>query len=355
MIGTQIGRYEVTELLGEGGMGKVFRAHDPKTGEAAAVKVLLPKFSKVESIVRRFFNEAKAAGSTHHPGIVDVYESGFSDDQAYIALELIDGEPLTDLIHRKSRLSSADVLALGTQISLALAAAHKNGIVHRDLKPDNIMLIDDSEAPRGRRVKILDFGLAKLLDDLGQATVRTNTGITMGTPSYMAPEQWRASRDIDHRADIYGLGCVLFHLVCGRPPFVYEGFADKMRAHLTEPAPDPRTLAKGVDDALATLLLTLLEKKPGNRYQTMVEVASALSAIERGEDIPAAPTRAQTADLRAPAKSASSAAGSEQSVHPSMPPAPSLAPIKASKLPLLLVGLLATVIVAGLIAWRLLG
>ena len=255
-------------------------------------------------------------------------------------------------------IDCADVLDLGQQIALALAAAHENGIVHRDLKPDNIMLIEDPETKRGRRVKILDFGLAKLLDDLGQATIRTNTGITMGTPSYMAPEQWRAERSIDHRADIYGLGCVLFHLLCGRPPFIPEGFALKMKAHLGKPPPDPSAMREGVPPDLASLLLTMLAKEPRDRYRTMVDVAAGLNAVERGVAVPLGGTRATTTELGPTAKRKDDGEVEEivfeHSLHPSMPPAPSLPPIESTRLPVTMIIVVTVVVALAIAAWRLL-
>ncbi|MCA9797831.1 MAG: serine/threonine protein kinase, partial [Candidatus Eremiobacteraeota bacterium] len=181
-------------------------------------KVLLPALSMQREIVDRFFNEARATTSVPDPGIVQVFDFGFhTDGSAFIVMEFLEGEPLDTRLKRFGRLSAFDALRLTRGAASSLHAAHSRGIVHRDLKPENIFLVPDSEAQGGERPKILDFGIAKLGgNEPGQ--MRTRTGALMGTPVYMSPEQCRGAGSVDHRSDIYSMGCVIFHMLTGRPP-----------------------------------------------------------------------------------------------------------------------------------------
>src|SRR5689334_4401433 len=187
MKGSVIGQYRVTGVLGEGGMGVVYAAEHTLLGRPAALKLLLPELSSKQDIVQRFFNEARAATAIRHPGIVEIYDFGWTNEgAAYIVMELLQGETLRARRARGPMPWSA-ALAITRQIAGALGAAHAKGIVHRDLKPDNIFLVPDPEVPGGERIKLLDFGIAKLA---GQAVGQhmTRTGAVIGTPTYMAPE-----------------------------------------------------------------------------------------------------------------------------------------------------------------------
>ncbi len=182
MVGRDIGNYRVTGVIGEGGMGTVYSAEHKAIGRKAAIKVLLPEMSASRSIVQRFFNEARATTSIRHPGIVDVFDYGqLEDGRAYIAMEQLEGENLAACLRRTGQLALGHIVAIGRQAASALAAAHEKGIVHRDLKPDNIFLVPDADLPGGVRVKILDFGIAKLATR-GDAGLKTRTGAMMGTP-----------------------------------------------------------------------------------------------------------------------------------------------------------------------------
>jgi serine/threonine-protein kinase len=284
--GRTVGSYRVTELLGEGGMGAVYRAVHLTLGRKAAVKVLLEELSHNKDVVARFFNEARAATAIDHPGIVSVFDFGYADDGcAYIIMEYLEGESLGDRRRREGRLPVEQVLTLGRQVAGALGAAHKQGIVHRDLKPDNIMVVPDPDVLGGERAKILDFGIAKLLDRESDTLpgVQTKSGRIMGTPAYMAPEQCRGAGKVDARADIYALGCVLYALVCGQPPFVFEGTGDLIAAHLNLPPPAPRLWVPDLPQAVEDVLLRLLAKRPEDRYATMAEVVEALEAASAGK------------------------------------------------------------------------
>src|SRR3569623_192091 len=272
-----LGPYRIVSKIGEGGMGAVYLAELSLLGRRAAIKVLLPALSSQREIVDRFFNEARATTASSDPGIVQVFDFGFAADQsAYIVMELLDGESL-DTRMQRGTISVADALRLTRQIAGSLAAAHARGIVHRDLKPDNIFIVRDAEAQNGERPKILDFGIAKLTNDGGDRT-RTRTGMVMGTPIYMSPEQCRGSGTVDHRSDIYSLGCVLFHLVAGRPPIDYEGVGEIISAHLREPAPAPSTFAKGLPRAVDELVAGCLAKNPDERFASMLDLQRACEA-----------------------------------------------------------------------------
>ena len=203
LIGQTLGSYKIVEQLGEGGMGIVYTARHPLIGRTAAVKVLLPEFSNDKEVTERFFNEARAATLIKHPGIVDIFDYGYAGDgSAYIVMEFLDGSSLSDRIDAAGQMAERDVFRLCRQAASALSAAHKAGIVHRDLKPDNIFIVPDGEVVGGERIKVLDFGIAKLSGDAGGIT-KTRTGAVMGSPLYMSPEQCRGAAEVDVRADVY--------------------------------------------------------------------------------------------------------------------------------------------------------
>jgi len=258
-------------------MGAVYIGAHALLGRTAAIKVLLPEFSQSRDIVQRFFNEARAASGIKHPGIVEIFDFGYGPDgSAYIVMELLGGESLADRLRRVGRLPAATAIHVARQTAAALGAAHRAGIVHRDLKPDNIFLVPDAETAIGERVKLLDFGIAKLNDG---ALARTRIGAVMGTPYYMAPEQCRGAADLDHRADLYALGCVLFEMLCGRPPFVSSSTAELLGAHQHVAPPPPRSIAPDVPAPVSDLVLRLLAKDPAQRPPTADAVAGELATL----------------------------------------------------------------------------
>ena len=282
MLEGSVGSYTITGLIGKGGMGQVYLARHTLLGRPAAVKVLLPMFSKDEATVTRFFNEARAATAIRHAGIVEIYDFGYhTDGSAYIAMELLEGESLATRLQR-GPLPVPVALAFTRQIAGALAAAHAKGIVHRDLKPDNIYLVRDAEVPSGERIKLLDFGIAKLSNDHDPAHL-TRTGAVLGTPCYMSPEQCRGVA-VDARADLYSLGCILFEMIGGRVPFVGEGVGDVLAAHIYVPTPALETLAPQAPASTRALVRRLLEKDPAARLQRAEDV---IAAIDGAADIPA--------------------------------------------------------------------
>jgi serine/threonine-protein kinase len=296
MIGETFGNYRVTQLIGEGGMGVVYLAEHPGIGRRAAVKVLRPGLTDNPELTKRFFNEARAANAIRHPGIVEVFDCGTTPSgTSYIVMELLEGENLSARLRDKGRLPIADARRIAAQTASALAAAHTAGIVHRDLKPDNLFLVPDYRDATAELVKVLDFGIAKLGLDGQQGSngsVRTRTGSVMGTPAYMSPEQCRGTREIDHRTDIYALGVILFEMLCGRPPFVSEGFGEMVHLHISAAPPAPRTINPQIPEDVERLILWCLAKEPTERVQTMTDVHAALT----GRPTPAritAPTQPQ--------------------------------------------------------------
>ncbi len=277
MIGRTLGSYTIERRLGAGGMGTVYQARHQVIGRRAAVKLLNPEHARNADTVQRFFNEARAAAAIEHPGIVDVLDVGTGPDgEAYLVMELLDGESMADRLVRAGALPAATVVRLLRQIAAALAAAHERGIVHRDLKPDNIFLVPDPETTSGERIKLLDFGIAKLHGALAADAPITTTGAVFGTPIYMSPEQCRGAEAVDHRADLYALGCIGFHAVCGEPPFRAAGLGDLLAKHMFEPPRAPRTLIASVPESLEAILLRLLAKAPAERFASAHALIAAL-------------------------------------------------------------------------------
>ena len=299
MIGETFGNYRVTELIGEGGMGVVYLAEHPGIGRRAAVKILRPGLTDNPELARRFFNEARAANAIRHPGITEVFDCGtLPSGTSYIVMELLEGENLAARLRDRGPLPEADARRIAAQTASALAAAHAAGIVHRDLKPDNLYLVPDDRDATAEMVKVLDFGIAKLGQNGSNVnSVRTRTGSVMGTPSYMSPEQCRGTREIDHRTDIYALGVILYEMLCGRPPFVSEGFGEMVHLHISQPPPPPRTINPSIPEDLERLILWCLAKEPDERMQTMADVHAALT----GRPTPAARPTAKTARPQTPA------------------------------------------------------
>ena len=292
MTGLEIGSYTLTTKLGEGGMGEVWIGEHKLLRRKAAVKLLLKELAENENIVARFINEAKATSQIHHPGIVKIFDFGQTADHTYMVMELLAGETLFARGRKVGKFPVADAIALTRQMAEALEAAHALKVVHRDLKPENVFLVSDESAPGGERVKILDFGIAKMLD-AAMGAPKTRTGSVLGTPVYMSPEQCSAQPNIDHRSDIYALGCVFFQLLCGRPPFDLPGVGELLAAHVYSAPPAPSTLREGLSPSLDALVLRMLAKKPDDRFATMQEVVRALDAGEAQVEVPVAVQAAQ--------------------------------------------------------------
>jgi len=271
-------------------MGAVYLAEHVLLGRKAAIKVLRRELSERPELVQRFFNEARAATAIADPGIVQVFDFGHHvDGSSYLVMELLEGETLDGRLRRLGRLSIGSALRFARQVATSLAAAHGCGIVHRDLKPDNIFLVRDAEVQGGERAKVLDFGIATLAGDLdadgGQPT------LVMGTPPYMSPEQCLGTATIDHRSDIYSLGCLLYHTVVGQPPFDSTDDNEVLVMHLSRLPPAPSSMAGEVPPIVDALVAQCLAKSPDHRFQSASDLAAAL---ERALDAGFASERADT-------------------------------------------------------------
>jgi serine/threonine-protein kinase len=276
VIGTTVGSYRVIAKISSGGMGTVYKAEHALIGKLAAVKVLHAELCNNRDIVNRFFNEAKATTFIKHPGIVDIYDYGYlPDGHAYIVMEYLEGMSLARHLKMTGKMGEGDAAMLLRGVCSALSAAHAKQIVHRDLKPDNIFLVPDPDTALGERPKLLDFGIAKLSDS-GIATNATKTGAVMGTPSYMSPEQCKGTGDVDHRADLYSVGCIYYELVTGRPPFDDMGAGELIGAHLHMKPEDPSVYEPSLSAETCKLIMQLLSKKPADRPQSARDLSSQL-------------------------------------------------------------------------------
>lgn len=300
--GTRLGRYEIRSKVGAGGMGEVYRSRDEKLNRDVAIKVLPAALSENADRLHRFELEAQAAGALNHPNILAIYDVGTDGMSPYVVSELLEGESLRDRLAH-GPLPNRKAIDYATQIARGLAAAHAKGIVHRDLKPDNLFITKDEH------VKILDFGLAKLVQalagegsqtDIVTRKVHTDPGTVMGTAGYMAPEQVRAHA-VDHRADIFSFGAVLYEMLSGRRAFHRDSAIETLNAILKEEPPELSSSQPSIAPALERVVWHCLEKSPERRFQSASDVAFALESIsgvtsQPGQttlthrDIPASPT-----------------------------------------------------------------
>ena len=278
--GTKLGRYEIRSKLGAGGMGEVYRARDEKLNRDVAIKILPASFSENGDRLHRFEQEAQAAGTLNHPNILAIYDVGTDGDAPYVVSELLEGESLRDCLGH-GPLPSRKAIDYATQIARGLAAAHAKGIIHRDLKPDNLFLTKDGH------VKILDFGLAKLVQpatdnfaqtDVATRKVHTDPGTVMGTAGYMAPEQVRGQA-VDHRADIFSFGAVLYEMLSGRRAFHRDSAIETLNAILKEEPPELTNTDHPIAPAVERVIWHCLEKTPERRFQSATDVAFALESL----------------------------------------------------------------------------
>jgi serine/threonine-protein kinase len=276
-LGETIGNYRVIATLGEGGMGSVFLAEHPVIGRKAALKVIHPQHARNPEVVARFINEAAAINRVGHPHIVEVTDFGRTPGgDFYFAMEYLEGRALSEVIAREAPFAPERASAIAIQIADALGASHASGVIHRDVKPENVFLVRRGDDPAF--VKVLDFGLAKLVHPAAGRPHATRTGIIMGTPYYMSPEQCEARSEIDHRADIYSLGIVLFEMLTGHLPFGGTAAGEILIKHLTMQAPLARGLVPGLPETFDTILHRALAKRPADRFASMELFREALRA-----------------------------------------------------------------------------
>ena len=278
--GTKLGRYEIRSKLGAGGMGEVYRARDEKLKRDVAIKILPATFSENTDRLHRFEQEAQAAGALNHPNILAIYDVGTNETAPYVVSELLEGESLRDRLAH-GPIPARQAIEYAIQIARGLAAAHAKGIVHRDLKPDNLFITTDEH------VKILDFGLAKLVQpstpeerqtDIATRKVHTDPSAVMGTAGYMAPEQVRA-RAVDHRADVFSFGAVLYEMLSGRRAFHRDSAIETLNAILNEDPVELSGMPTSITPALERVVWHCLEKSPDRRFQSATDVAFALESV----------------------------------------------------------------------------
>ena len=271
ILGTDVLRYRVARLLGEGGMGKVYLAVQPHIGSRVAIKILSPQSARSPELLERFFAEGRAVNLIRHENIVSVIDMAqLEDGRPLIVMEYIDGQTLGALV-RAGRVPLGGLVRVFGDVLSALHAAHAIGIVHRDVKPDNVLVTAKGNA------KVLDFGIAKLAPQHAHdLSPRTRTGALLGTPSYMAPEQISGAKGIDARTDVYAAGVMLFEAVTGKLPFAGATMFDLMRAHVEDAPPRPTTLRPDLPPGFEDVILTALAKDPAQRFQSAAAMANAL-------------------------------------------------------------------------------
>jgi len=278
--------YRLSRELGGGGMAKVYVADDPALGRRVVVKVLAPDLAAGVDI-DRFKREIQVAGSLHHPRIVPVLSAGQSGDELlYYTMPFIEGESLRALIDRERQLSLDQALAITRDVADALEYAHAQNIVHRDIKPDNILI----ERESGRAV-VTDFGIARAIERAADISTVTSTGFTLGTPTYMSPEQAGAEKEIDGRSDIYSLGCVLYEMLAGTPPFVAPTARALIARHMTEPPPSILVVRPELPADTQRLLEHMLAKTRAGRLSDAAALIHAIDDPQRLPPVGASPRR----------------------------------------------------------------
>ena len=268
------GKYRPIKKLGAGGMGVVYLAEDTELGRQVALKTLPKTADTPPNLLARFRSEARAAAKLHHPGIVQVFDTGETDDALYIALEFVDGKDVDRLLKTRDRLPPKRSADLVRQVAEALEHLDERGVVHRDVKPSNIMVRRDGTAV------LTDLGLARAAEEDADGGI-TRAGYTVGTVDYMSPEQARSSRTADVRSDLYSLGCTWFHMLTGRIPFPGDSLTAKLAAHAKQPVPDPRQAYEDIPASFTAVLHRALAKNPDDRHQTPAEFLDDLRAAMR--------------------------------------------------------------------------
>jgi len=277
LIGETIGNYRITRLLGEGGMGAVYLGENPKIESKVAIKLLHPVHGVDSSMVKRFMGEARAVNRVGNPGIVRIHD--FGDEEGigtYLVMEFLEGLTVRDELKIRDRLPAVEVANILSQAAAALGEVHEKGIIHRDLKPENMFLVPDNALPGGTRVKILDFGIAKLTEDSPNMGSSTVTGVVFGSPSYMSHEQCCDTKNVDLRTDIYSLGVIGYELLAGRLPYKAESLGDLVRKQLMEVPPPPSLDVPDSNAALDRVVLKAMAVEADRRFGSMNDMVTAI-------------------------------------------------------------------------------
>jgi serine/threonine protein kinase len=300
-VGTLVGEYQIQDRIGEGGMGTVYSAIHPIIGKKVAIKVLAGRLARNKNAIRRFVLEARAVNDIRHPGLVDIFSFGqLTDGRHYYVMEFLAGRDLGNVLRERISLPMAEAIPIFIEVGHALVAVHQKGIVHRDLKPENILLLSKPQ-PGGNRVKLVDFGLAKLVESvpahMREGAPSTAAGVNVGTPHYMSPEQCRGLK-VDARADIYALGILLYETLTGRLPFDGATPVDIWQAQAEQPPKPPIEVAApgAISIPLNAIILRLLAKQPEHRYQTAAEFCAALENLTENGQIRRTPEPVRLVD-----------------------------------------------------------
>ena len=289
----KLGEYELIEKLGEGGMGTVFKAKHPRLNSVVALKILLPEIAGDPVLVQRLEREARLAARLQEADIVHVLDVQQVEGQHFIVMEYVEGESLEARLAREGRLPEEEALRITRDVARALSIAHQNNIIHRDMKPSNILLT------RSGKVKVGDFGLSK--DTAASEKSLTQSGASLGSPLYIAPEQVLDTKRVDKRADIYSLGATLFHMVTGASPFSATSTYEMMLKHIMDPLQDPRDTNPGLSRETSGLIRRMMEKNPAKRIQSCEEVAFEAEHIRKRRQmlaLQAAPVMVQRRQAR---------------------------------------------------------
>jgi eukaryotic-like serine/threonine-protein kinase len=348
-VGQVIGEYQIEEKVGQGGFGTVYRAVHPLIGKVVAIKVLARKFSADPEMISRFIAEARSVNQIRHRHIIDIFLFGsLPDGRAYYVMEYLDGEALDALIDREKRLTLAQALPILRAIARALDAAHAKGVTHRDLKPENVFLVRDADSGEVWP-KLLDFGIAKLMGNEEAQKHKTRTGIPIGTPFYMSPEQCRG-KDVDHRTDYYAFGIVAYQMLTGVHPIDADDYMEIMIKQLNDEPVAPSTLVPElpaeVDDAIAWLMKKRREERPPNLMTAM----KLFDDIAERNGI-AVPRATQAFDSVTPPPGVKSPSVPNAGLAATMPSEVELdSPVKRSKLPWLIAGVVVIGVAIGVFA-----
>jgi len=298
LIGAALGNYRILELLGEGGMGAVYLAQNPLIESKVAIKVLHASWVTNSDMVRRFIDEARAVNRVEHPGTVRIHDFSEQEDGGlYLVMEYLEGQTLREEMRQRGVMEPKTVVEIVAQAGAVLDAVHKKGIVHRDLKPENIYRVKDDAIPSGLRVKVLDFGIAKLTEDVGGFGQKTETGLVFGSPQYMSNEQCCDTKNVDLRTDIYSLGAITYELLCNRTPFRADSLGALVKMQVEGAPLPPSTVNNSVPPQMDAVVLKALALNPDQRYQSVLDFCAAL---EVSADAPVSRGAPEASSLPAP-------------------------------------------------------